>query len=300
MNIAQIYSAAPFLQNGGQPELFKIKPFEVVTAILGVERFKKNHLGTKASLYTDEVVAAHLDSIGILGLWDEVNYSALKEMDAHDINHSMFWAASKVFAYKEAPVRTIFFDFDFILWKSIYGYKDNESGIFLRDADVVASHFDYVDRKHGTTGIYDTPKGYSFPEWVRSPSTGRFLGVNASFLQINNKKLKDEYTTASIEFMIGNPAELKEDLFPHAYMCLAEQNFLLDAALNQNATIAYLAPYYEFRNYSSEISTFYHIGENKKLLSIPNSVEAISFRDTAIKRITMEAPQYLDKIKAII
>lgn len=301
LNAAQVYSAAPYLANGGQPYLFKIATYELVTAILGVTRFKKNHPGATVTLYTDNLVKDYLNTIGLLSLWDNVNTVVLEdEMSKHNIDHKVFWAASKVFAYRDAPIGTIFFDLDFILWQSLEGVKDGGSGLPLSKADLVASHFDYVEPEFGTGGSYDLPDNYTFPSYIRSPKSGKFLGVNASFLQINSQELKDKYTEEAIKFMVDNKAEPKSDLFPHAYMCLCEQNFLLDIALELDKTIAYLAPYHEFKNYPKQITTFYHIGDTKNKLRLPESTEAENFYKSALIRLENEAPHFSSIIKSLL
>jgi hypothetical protein len=180
-------------------------------------------------MYADSAGAKWLKINGLESLYDEIDTQALDAMPKN-INHAVFWAAGKIYAYQAAIHKEdtpIFMDTDAILWEKLdhLGFT----------GDLVAAHWESFSVFEGFNMHHlHTPKDYQFPKWASILQNKPLRHLNASFLWFKNKALINMYLFESKRFMTSNPAFNANTLPNWVYMCFAEQVLLADTALFLN------------------------------------------------------------------
>jgi hypothetical protein len=148
--------------------------FEILTLVVSALSWKK-HNGP-IWLYTDQLGAAWIHSLGLGWLYDRIH--VILDDIPETIDAKLFWAAGKLYAYKHAPVPAVSIDYDAIIWKKLPVYWFNE---------VVALHPEPT-----SWGGYKTaPIQQFFGDTTMNWETD---SLNAGVLVFNDEKLKNRYT----------------------------------------------------------------------------------------------------------
>lgn len=227
----------PFLQRNGFNVKYSMSDPETLVMILSVLVWKKNN-GGKFKLYADTPAVEYLRSVGLLALYDEVDTKVLDNMPA--LNNDAFWAAGKIYAYKDAVKKEkdpCFIDMDAILWTPVKELKDG-------NAALIAAHWENFDCPEYNRAELNVPKGFRYPKWSSIYSTPHKIKMlNAAFLQFKDKELANLYFEEAIRFMVGNKVD-KAHTVPHwLHICYAEQIVLADAALHLKKKVFVLGDY---------------------------------------------------------
>lgn len=188
----------------GQGEFF-LEDFEILTTILSALKWRERN-GT-IKMATDTIGLDFYKSHGLCSVWDEITTELDDIPDC--INPTMFWAAGKIYALKNACVPVANMDTDFIVWDKL-AFDKLKSLTVIHTEELSGDVYpDFSDFNMNT--------GYSFnPEFdkIQKP-------FNCAFYVLKNDELKNLYISEAEEFMKN--AKAGDSL---TYMVYAEQRLL--------------------------------------------------------------------------
>lgn len=205
-----ILSTAPARARMRQGDDFQYspRPFEVICTALSALMWRNTN--GPVGLFTDSYGYEYYRNIGILDIWDAgINIEVLENMP--DINHSIFWAASKLFALREESAPVAMIDTDLIIWKNLDNFFEKDSISVLHREELIECYVNKEDLK--------VRPGYSFnPEW-----NWKEKPCNTAFAYFNNQDFKQDYIAHAMDFMTGNNEPAMENV---SQMVFAEQRLL--------------------------------------------------------------------------
>jgi hypothetical protein len=164
-------------------------------------------------LYTDPEYKKVLDTMGISKFWDNVEVIEHSEFSGIDLSN--FWAAPKIHVMSKQTEPFVSVDTDLYLVTNIPSE--------FYDADYSYSHRELLNNF-----IYPSITEMCIPPGYKIEKNWGFNepAANCSLLYFRNMDFLKKYTQASLEYMIGNFANPREDQFQHCHMVFAEQRLL--------------------------------------------------------------------------
>ena len=173
-------------------------------------------------LYSDNIFSSFIEKNGLTELWDGGIDTSILEGIPRSINQTVFWAAAKLFALKDAEAPVAMVDNDLFFWKDISGTVTAKDITVLHREDLWGC---YVPKE-----LLGIPEGYSFdPEWDWNERP-----CNTAFAYFPHNEFKNIYTTEAIRFMTGNSGK---DAQPSSQMVFAEQRILAMCAKQNHVNI---------------------------------------------------------------
>lgn len=271
-----INSTAPFAMNN-PGVTYRIQDFDLLTTVLSVVMWRE--LNGPVKLYTDTTGRDYYDSLGLLGLWDEVN-TAVVENIPDTVNQQIFWAASKIFALRNEPAPVAMIDTDLIVWKNIAGELAGKRFAVLHREELYESCY--------LPGFYLKKRdGYRFdPAWDWT-----VMPCNMALAYFADAAFKRYYTDCSIDFMTGNN-EYPEEMI--SQMVFAEQRIVSMCATKMDV------PIHHFLDdpFQPDNDCFSHIWGAKEIArSDPGACRELC--EALLRKIKRHSPQYHDKLSRI-
>lgn len=253
---------------------FEIEDFELLTTVLSALKWREKNGSIK--MITDTAGQLYYKKLGLDILWD---LGIEVVLDNVDVKSDVFWAGGKIFALKKQNVPCVMMDTDFIVWDKI-------------DFDSITCDLAVIHREDIYENVYpDKDKflmkeTYEFPKWL----DWSVKPCNTAFMYINDKKLLDEYTALSVEFM-NNTAYVNDNL---TYMVFAEQRLISMTAKHYNKDIHELSPMQSL----GKQKMFTHTWGFKSQMRADNILRN-DFCVKCVKRIKKDFPYIMDTLKDI-
>lgn len=250
-----------------------INKLELISAIISSTLWRAYNGDT--ILHVNEDVLEYLEEHRIVEHFSTIKTDSLAKIKDYPIDERKFWAASKLFCYRDRPIGEAFIDLDYIRWTPLNDYSKY---------DLVCSHLD-KPKIVATAERMNPPKGFPSDKYFWS----NFTNCNASFVIFNNEKLKAQYCSHAIRFMCNHKSSDSDGHNTFAYMCMAEQVLMYE--IFHNSKIHYVA--------DEGDQTYYHLWgvkykgrKNKALgMTLANKLKAAA---------KLKAPQLLPTIEKII
>jgi hypothetical protein len=254
-----------------------IEDYDLLTTILSALEWKKYNGSIK--MITDTTGMEYYKRLGLEHIWDMGIDTSLDMMESEKIFPLSFWAAGKIFALKQQSVPCVMLDTDFIVWKSIASDVDGE-------ALAVAHREDISAEIYPEKAFFDMAEDYNFPaEWDWT-----VLPCNTALMYIADEKLKEYYTSQSINFM----RNLRGTKNITAEMVFAEQRLLAMCAADKNIQIK---TFLDITSLDTQTS-FTHIWGLKNELQTKTEKRR-EFCMDCIKRIANDFPAELPVLEKI-
>ena len=174
------------------------------------------------------------------------------------VNKKLFWAAGKVFAYKQMGINHHFIDLDAVIHEPVPEFP----------FDMMAAHFDFSPFKRSLIGV---------------DSELNLSGINMAYACFKNQELLDKYTEASFSYML-NPTTPIAPMQGWEHMVYAEQTILGDIIAENKYTVG------QFRDDS--VPTMYHLWEGKQKI-IDGKIDRSSYLSdlkTRIEQCRLHSP----------
>lgn len=271
MNAVHTNWTKPYLNKFPSP--YQTEDFEILTTILSALKWREKN--GKIKMVTDSAGARYYESIGITGIWDEIEVS----LDSVDVNPDMFWAAGKLFALREQSAPTAMIDTDFILWEAL-----NTDEL----TDVTVIHYEdlYPD-------VYPPKEHFRMKDYAFDDDLDWSLkACNTAFCVIKDEAVLKYYTEKAIDFM--RRAEETDDRL--TYMVFAEQRLLPMCAKKLGKSVSAF----------SNLQSLFHNGENRfthtwgmKQQMRDNDALRYDFCRRCINRIIRDYPYISDTLRNI-
>ena len=258
---------------------YVVDDFELLTTIISALKWRE-HNG-KIKLYTDKVGFEFYKNLNLTDLWDGgINISTLASIK-EPINPNIFWAAGKIYAFRQESTPCIMMDTDFIVWNSINKKIINK--------EIVVIHREHLSHVYPHKEALVTSSDYKFDKklcWKVRPS-------NTAFVYVQDATFKKNYTDEAIRFMTNNLDDSEDKIIN---MVFAEQRLFSMLAHKLNISIYELHDFDNNQNKNDK--TFTHIWGYKDILrKSPDKRSA--FCKKCIKRINSDYPDFGRKIMKI-
>ncbi len=269
-----INSTAPFkIKNRGEP--YEIEDFELLSTVLSALMWRKKN--GKIKLYTDQTAFEYYDSLGITDLWNGGIDKEILENIPDSINQEIFWAAAKIFAFRNEKTPVAMIDTDLIVWENI--------GKYLKSEKIAVIHREYIHDYYLPQEMLKIPEGYKFDEewdWNELP-------CNMAFAYISDSEYKDKYTSEAIKFMTNNN-EYPDNMI--SQMIFAEQRTISMVAKKMGI------PIFHFLDdpFQTDNTIFSHIWGAKDIArNMPGQRKLLCI--SLKKKIEELFPEYYEKIE---
>lgn len=183
--------------------------YELLTLMLSALKWREKNGPIR--MVTDSTGAAYFERAGLGKLWSEPIDTGLDRME-RALDPTLFWAAGKLEALRQANAPCVMLDTDMILWENVDA---------LLTGSVVAAHREALlpDVYPEPSEVFSLDSGYAFPRsWDFS-----LPAANTAFLYLPRDDLRQYYTEEAFRFM---RALRSTDAGPVVTMCFAEQRLL--------------------------------------------------------------------------
>jgi hypothetical protein len=151
-----------------------------------------------------------------------------------EVDKKRFWAAGKIFAYKQLGIGHHFIDIDAVIHEPVGPFEE----------DMIAAHFDWSPLKRKAIGL---------------ESELNLSGINMAYSCFSNQQLLDSYIERAFAFM-SNPTEPLIPMGGWEHMVYAEQTILGDLIREAGYSVKYLR--------DDSVPTMYHLWSGKdKIIS---------------------------------
>ena len=205
-------------------------------------------------------------------------------MEIKNIDHNVFWAASKFQALAKETPPFFIMDTDFIVWNTL---SDN-----LLKEKVMAIHDEHVNNE-----IYPSINDMNLSVkqiLLMDKLNWEIKASNTAFSYFNDKSFKDKYLDLIIYFINNHSTDNLDRLI---YMVLVEQRFFSMTADLLNIKIKYLI---ELDKINLQKNTEYtHIWGLKTILK-NNKFHRMHFNNMCIKRINKEFPEFIERVENVM
>lgn len=248
----------------------------IMSLILSINKWK-DHNGV-IELVTDEVGYKLFQRLGIIHLWDSVDTEIMKSLPS-DINHSTYWAYSKIYALSKLKPPFFIMDLDFIVWENIeHLYKD---------LNFISTHREELHQFYPCKEYFGDRQWDDKLDWEALP-------INTALTFWNDQELIDEYYKQSTQFILDHNDIEHHFCIP---MVFAEQRILPMVMQYMNKEVhTFLDLDYSKMADGSEQKYFTHIW-GLKYTSDNDLREKLGNR--LFKRITDDYPYLIDCVSRI-
>ncbi|MGN0242946.1 MAG: DUF6734 family protein [Lachnospiraceae bacterium] len=268
MNAIHINWTKPYmLRNPGQD--YQVRDYELLTTILSACTWQARN--GSICMVTDSPGKAYYESIGFDKLWDGGIHHSLDYFSTLPIDADHFWAAGKIMALSLQQAPIVMIDTDFIVWDTI-DFTPYGNGIATIHREEISDCYPPADAFHMHPDYQFDP----MLDWTVRP-------CNTAFAYIGSQTLLEEYTKASISFMM-NAVEPDDHI---SYMVFAEQRLLPMLARKHHLDIHEFASLNNL--FAGKESLFTHTWGYKGLLNT-NREHHDSFCDRCKRRILTDYP----------
>ena len=187
---------------------------------LSVIRNKK--LGFTTVLYASTKDKPVIEKVGLVGLYDEINYVDISKTNLPKINLKYFWAAFKFIAIEEEIKKgKEFFIMDIDL-------------VFMTDAilneikkPILVWGNTEKAKKYPPLDIIGYPEGFVLPKYIKAKTDP----INTAIIKIDNQDILKCWLKLAWDFMIDNP--IKVTVPPYGLIITVEQRFLANIIKNK-------------------------------------------------------------------
>lgn len=196
------FSSAPFRCGrdvwGGASEgreSFRFPEYLFLTLTLSALQWRK--MNGPITLFTDRVFYRYLEQHRALDCWTQVS-TALDdfEQESADINHAVFWSASKFYCYQRMLVPFVCVDTDMVVMRPLQ---------VKPDTDLLVTHYESVE---------DEDSNYVGMERLRMKPGSRFystqpepLGLNMSVCGFFNADFRNRFVSEAVKIMRNSVAD---------------------------------------------------------------------------------------------
>ena len=162
-------------------DTYELTDFQILYTMASIANWKKYNGPIK--LHTDTVGANYYQSLGILGMYDEVDVKFLNGYSKGNVDAAYFWTSGKIkcLAHQKEPF--VFLDQDMIIKQKLpsWSYKND---LTIAHWEIGRGYY-YFDQEKWEQEIshVDWPENFDENDW--SPNT--------SYLQFNNLDIIKEY-----------------------------------------------------------------------------------------------------------
>lgn len=256
----------PFFSQKKEKKYY-MQDFEKVTLLLSAEEWKK--FNGPVQMIADEQAIVFLEEMGLLPVFNAG--VTLMEVDER-INPTVFWAAGKLEALKQADAPVAMIDLDLIVWQDM--------SAFFQGRDVCVIHEEPLREE-----IYPGREFFRMkPEYQFDPALNwNVLPCNTALLYFRDKNLKNRYVEEAQRFMI-NCVEQQENL---CHMVFAEQRLLPMCAAREGR---FVTPFVSAMEDLDLQQAFTHIWGHKNVLRF-NYTERERFCIKCLNRLKEDAPE---------
>lgn len=270
MEAFQIIWTGPFRQqNSGS--IYQMADYEILTLILSTLKWRQKN--GRIRLFTDLMGYEDLNRNGLTDMWDGGIEKSLDNLIPPSVNPSVFWAAGKLYAFKQLKEPATMIDIDFIVWETLNLEESN-------------SEIAVIHREDLTMGVYPPQEYFKMnQEYQFDPEFDwTELPCNTALLYIKDMDFKNYYVDQAIHFMESSP--LSDH--PITYITFAEQRLLSMCAKRAGKSIASLSTLDDLM--MGRDQRFTHLWSYKKTLQ-NNPPEREKFCQLCIQKICEEFPE---------
>lgn len=254
---------------------YRVKDYELLTTILSALAWRQHNGSIR--MVTDSVGYEYYHTLGLDCLWDGGISRDLDRFEDFPVNPDYFWAAGKIMALSLQQAPVVMLDTDFILWKPI------DFRYFSHNIAVI--HREEINDIYPGPDYFQMHPDYTFPKDI----SWAVLPCNTAFTYIGHQTLLEQYTHASLDFMLH--ALAPDDYI--TYMVFAEQRLLPMCGERLGLKI-YALGELDYLFYSGQ-SAFTHIWGYKSRLD--HDPEELSFFcKKCVARIKKEYPWFTDTL----
>lgn len=264
----------------------KLPDYELLTMIASALTYRKYN--GPMHLYTDTRGMDWLSDQGLLSIYDVV-HTSLDDIP-EELNHDIFWAGGKLYAYHQCKAPCISIDYDAVVWKRLP---------FLKD-DAVALHPEPTNwGGYRNTEDLLSQFGFHPDEWSWDTEA-----ANMGVVVFNDEELKAFFTKRAIDFMLeysksGRKRATYEGLFgPGIYtsveeMIFAEQRLLMMCADKTYKTVGFMTGFDRAKEHIQLNDQVTHLWNSKRGYKVHSEARK-AFCNYMLNYLIQEFPKTLD------
>ena len=179
-------------------ETYELTDFQIMYTMASIVEWKQFNGPVK--LYTDTVGANYYQSLGILGLYDEVDVNFLNGYSKGNVDAAYFWTSGKIKCLANQSEPFVFLDQDMIVSQPLPKYT-YENDLTIAHWEIGRGYY-YFNKEKWDKEIkhIEWPKNYDENDW--SPNT--------SYLQFNNPDIIKEYHQWHKKLVTTNGEDIPE------------------------------------------------------------------------------------------
>lgn len=259
-------------------DIYVPETYDVLSTVLSALLWKKYNGDIK--LYADNKVYDFYKKNNLLDLWTDIDVSDFNT--TNNIDHKVFWAASKFHAIANEEPPFFVMDTDFIVWNTIKNDLLNEKIIAIHDENINNSIYPSIENLNLTTKQISLLNNLNW----------NIKASNTAFTYFNDIQFKNTYLNLAFNFIENHRSTNSDKLI---YMVLVEQRLFSMVADLLKIEVKYLIndkTMYNQKDYT-------HVwGLKQKLKN--NKIIRMHFNSMCTKRIKREFPEYIERVEKTI
>jgi len=196
-----------------RPELSRLELLALCTSVAEWRR----HSGP-AMLYCDEPYARYLESLGLIGLWDNVDVSLFASMGSLDVDPAAYFSLARIHAVGAARIPFASIDCDLIVWRSLAREFETQGVVFTHWESTWPSVW------YPPPHELRTPDGYTLDprrNWTLNAANSSVLYFGAEAARV-----RDAYVEEATRFIVGNPGRSHYEVGLARELLFAEQRLI--------------------------------------------------------------------------